>query len=335
MKMHQKRPLARRPRACLFLLLLLAGSGACAEELESSLWVIEYENDIFADEDRYYTSGIRFTRVGQTRTPPSWLESVARRFPGFDQADTLPYSLSIAHNIFTPADIENPQFPPDDRLYAGWLHAMFSTGTLQEAGADRLRVGIGIAGPAAGGKQLQKAIHELVDTRRPVGWSEQLENEPTLLLGYDRLRRLNFGDTPSGRRFDLNAVGGITLGNAYTHLSAGGFARWGINLSDDYGPPRITPAVSGSTFFRPGARTWYLFVGTEGRLVGRDLFIEGNTFGGRDGVDARRLVGELYGGFVFSQGPFRLTYTHVWRSREFEGQLASQDYGSLSLSLWW
>jgi hypothetical protein len=308
---------------------------ADSESERDGLWVAEYENDLFAGADRYYTSGIRLSRVGETRTPPSWLESVARRFPGFEQAETLPYSLSISHNIFTPADIENPELPPDDRLYAGWLNVEFKTGTLQPKGADRVRVGLGIAGPAAGGKQLQKAIHRLIDTRRPVGWSEQLENEPTILLGYDRIRRINPIPTPMGRRFDASYFGGVTVGNAYTHASAGGFMRWGDNLQSDYGPPRITPAVSGSAFFRPGGRTWYFFVGTEGRAVARDLFIEGNSFGGRDGVDAKRLVGEIFGGFVFSEGPFRVTYTHVWRTREFEGQAAAQDYGALSLSLWW
>ncbi|AKS41760.1 lipid A deacylase LpxR family protein [Wenzhouxiangella marina] len=308
---------------------------ASDETERSALWVFEYENDLFAGRDRYYTSGLRLSLVGQTRTPPSWLESVARRFPGFEEAETLPYSFSIGHNIFTPADIENPEFPPNDRLYAGWLHLMFATGTLHEGGADRVRVGLGIAGPAAGGKQLQKTIHRLIDTRRPVGWNEQLENEPTLLLGYDRIRRINQLDTLNGHRFDVNAFGGVTVGNAYTHLTGGGFIRIGSNLTTDYGPPRITPAVSGSAFFQPNGRTWYLFLGTEGRLVGRDLFLEGNTIGGRDGVDIRRFVGEVFGGFVFSQGPFRVTYTHVWRSREFIGQPQGQDYGALSLSMWW
>jgi len=305
------------------------------EDDPTSLWVVEYENDLFAGADRYYTSGLRLTRVGQTRSPPDWLDSLARRFPGFEQADTLPYSLSISHNIFTPADIENPEFPPDDRLYAGWLNVEFKTGTLQPNGADRIRVGLGIAGPAAGGKQVQNFIHDLIDTRDPVGWEEQLENEPTILLGYDRLRRIRPLPTPGGGRFDASYFGGVTLGNAYTHLSTGGFIRWGEGLRADYGPPRITPAVSGSAFYKPGGRTWYFFLGAEGRAVGRDLFIEGNTIGGRDGVDAERLVGELFGGFVYSNGRFRATYTHVWRTSEFKAQDGGQDYGALSLSLWW
>ncbi len=308
-----------------------------AEEIEDhSLWIVEYENDIFAGEDRYYTSGVRLSRIATAREAPSWLESIAVRFPGFEDATALPYSLSIGHNMYTPADIVNPELPPDDRPYAAWLHMKFSTGTLHPKGADRVRVGLGIVGPAALGKQIQRGVHRAIDTDMPTGWDTQLKNEPTLLLGYDRFRRIVDWAKPDRFGMDVSLLGGMTLGNAHTHATIGSFLRLGHNLPDDFGPPRITPAVSGSGFFVPeSTRSWYVFVGSEGRLVGRDLFIEGNTIGGRDGVDARRMVGELFGGLVYTQGRFRAAYTHVWRSREFEGQLAAQDYGALSVSLWW
>lgn len=317
-------------------LAVLTAQPVFGDERAASIWIVEYENDIFAGEDRYYTSGVRLTRVAEARQAPSWLESVARRFPGFDQAEVLPYSLAIGHNIYTPADIVNPSFPPDDRPYAAWLHVKFATGTIQHGGADRVRVGLGIVGPAALGKQIQKTVHRAIDTDMPRGWDTQLRNEPTLLLGYDRFRRILDRAQPDRFGFDLSLLGGITLGNAHTHASTGSFLRLGHNLPDDFGPPRITPAVSGSEYFRPEPkRHWYLYIGSEGRLVGRDLFIEGNSFGGRKGVDARRMVGELFGGLVYTQGRFRAAYTHVWRSREFEGQLEAQDYGALSVSLWW
>ncbi len=329
-------PISRLASVLAALLTMSLAATAMAETGHTSLWLVEYENDIFAGEDRYYTSGVRITRVATTREAPSWLESVAQRFPGFDESDALPYALAIGHNMYTPADIVEPEFPPDDRPYAAWLQAKFSTGTLQPGGADRLRVGIGVVGPAALGKPVQKGIHRLINADEPTGWDTQLKNEPTLLVGYDRFRRVVDRADPGKLGFDLSALGGLTLGNAHTHLSAGAFLRAGYNLPDDFGPPRITPAASGSGYFRPdGTRSWYLYMGAEGRAVGRDLFIEGNTFGGRDGVNVRRGVSELFAGLVYTRGPLRLAYTHVWRSREFKGQAESQDYGALSASLWW
>lgn len=321
---------------CALTLPLHPARAESEEEGDVSLWIVEYENDIFAGEDRYYTSGVRLTRIAEARTIPSWLESIARRFPGFEDAEALPYSMAIGHNIYTPADIVNPAFPPDDRPYAAWLHVKFATGTIQPRGADRVRVGLGIVGPAALGKQIQKGVHKAINTDNPVGWDTQLKNEPTLMLGYDRFRRILDWADEETFGLDLSVMNGATFGNAHTHLSSGAFFRLGHNLPNDMGPPRITPAASGSGWFQPSdSLSWYFYFGTEGRIVGRDLFIEGNTFGGRDGVDTRRLVGELFGGFVYTQGRFRAAYTHVWRNREFVGQLNAQDYGALSVSLWW
>jgi hypothetical protein len=319
----------------LFIASLLVCLSAVAAQSDG-LWIAEYENDIFAGEDRYYTSGVRLSRVGTAREAPDWLESVALRFPGFGEAEALPYSFSISHNIFTPADIENPQFPPDDRPYAAWLNVEFGTGTLYPSGADRVRVGLGVVGPAALGETIQKAVHKAIGADTPTGWDRQLKNEPTLQLAYDRFRRLGAWALSEDLALDFSGMIGATAGNAYTYAHTGAFVRFGRNLPVDFGPPRITPAPSGSGFFKPGGkRSWYVYLGTEGRLVGRDLFIEGNTFGGRDGVNLRRAIGEVFGGLVYTHNRLRLSYTHVWRSREFKGQVAAQDYGSLSASLWW
>lgn len=301
----------------------------------AAVWVVEYENDIFSGEDRFYSSGIQLSRIAEARSPPSWLESVARRFPGFSDAETLPYRLSINHNIFTPRDIENPVLPPEDRPYAAWLNVQFATGTLHRRGADRVRVGLGVVGPAALGKQVQRTVHSAIDAPKPVGWDTQIRNEPTLQVGYDRLRRFASMGVGGGG-FDASWFGGLALGNAHTHVSAGGFMRAGYDLPEAYGPPRISPAISGSGYFspRPG-RSWYAYAGIEGRRIFRNMMLEGNTFGGTDGVSIERRVGEIFAGVVYTHGVFRVAYTHVWRSPEFITQKTGQNYGALSFSLWW
>lgn len=303
---------------------------------DPAIWIVEFENDLFADQDRYYTNGVRLSRVGEARRPPDWLAEVARRFPGIDEADALPYRFSISHNLYTPSSIEAPTPPPDDRPYAAWLNLQFATGTLSERGADRVHVGLGLVGPLVAGEEIQTTIHELVGAPEPVGWDEQLRNEPTLQIGYDRFRRFLTSGGARGGGLDGTWLAGMALGNAHTHVAAGAFLRLGYNLPRGYGPPRITPAVSGAGYFKPSERTsWYFYAGVEGRRVLRDMFIEGNTFGGVDGARHEPYVGEVFGGFVFTRGPFRTAYTHVWRSREFEGQPVDQRYGALSFSLWW
>lgn len=338
---RQRAALAGVTAAALLSIPALSGAETPLDRIpdvpaERSIWIVEYENDIFSGADRYYTSGLRLSRVGQMRNPPSWFARLAQRFPGIDEGDTLPYRLSINHNLYTPNDIENPVLPPDDRPYAAWFNVQFATGKLTDRGADRFHVGLGVVGPWAFGEEVQKGIHSLIGSPPPRGWDTQIRNEPTLQLGYSRFRRVLSLASEGGAGFDATWTGGATAGNAHTHLSAGGFLRLGHNLPRDHGPPRITPAVSGASYFLPLAEpAWYLYIGVEGRRVFRDLFLEGNTFGGVNGVSRERLVGETFAGFVYTQGPFRFAYTHVWRSREFLTQIGTTSYGSLSFSVWW
>lgn len=307
-----------------------------AEAAEDVLWVAEYENDLLAGSDRYYTSGIRLSRIDPGADAPPWLRRIADLVPAFRDAKTLPYGFSIGQNIYTPADIENPTLPPADRPYAGWLHLDFVTGIPKNDGAHRFLFSLGITGPASLAEETQKVIHDLVGSPEPVGWDNQLETEPTIQLAYDRLWRSSQLQFPGNGDLDVALFGGAQLGNAYTNINTGAFMRVGRNLPQGYGPPRITPATSGSGYFEPTPGPgWYFYAGVEGRRVFRDMFIEGNAFGGINGARAMRYVGEAFAGWVYARGPLRLAYTHVWRNREFRGQPSGQDYGSFSVSFWW
>lgn len=332
--------------ACLWLLLAglsCSPLGAAESEIDASarrhnpsIWVVEIENDILTNTDRYYTSGTAISRVNEMREPPAWLRRVANRFPGFDDAQHLPYRLTVHYNLYTPRNISDPEAPPKDRPYAAWLNFQFATGTQTENGADRVHIGLGIVGPWAFGKEIQTSLHSAIGSPKPYGWANQIRNEPTVQLGYDRLRRIWRNGRPGHGGMDISLTGGALAGNAHSNITVGGLLRAGHNLSTNFGPPRITPAVSGSRHFVPQERaSWYFHAGVEGRRVFRDLFIEGNTFGGTRGASRERLVGETFAGFVYTRGPLRMSYTQTWRDHEFVGQVGRQSFGSLSFSLWW
>ena len=96
----------------------------------------------------------------------------------------------------------------------------------------------------------------------------------------------------------------------------------------------IQPSVPGLGFFVPADQfAWYLFAGFEGRAVARNIFLDGNTFHDSRSVDKELLVGDLQGGIVLTWRGVRLTYTHVLRSPEFDGQDDSEQFGSVSLSV--
>lgn len=75
-----------------------------------------------------------------------------------------------------------------------------------------------------------------------------------------------------------------------------------------------------------------MFAGLGGRLVLRDIFLDGNTFADSHSVDKELLVGDVVLGATVLAGPTKLSYIQNFRSREFEAQPDSHNFGSISLS---
>jgi hypothetical protein len=69
--------------------------------------------------------------------------------------------------------------------------------------------------------------------------------------------------------------------------------------------------------------------------VARNIFLDGNTFEDSPHVTKNPLVGDLQLGVAMTISGARLAYTHVFRTKEFEGQKGGDlsQYGALSLSL--
>ena len=79
--------------------------------------------------------------------------------------------------------------------------------------------------------------------------------------------------------------------------------RIGDDLPNNYGPPRIRPSLPGSDFFVNRDKLgWYLFAGFECRLVGRNIFLDGNTFSDSHSMDKRYLVGDFQTGVALTYG---------------------------------
>jgi hypothetical protein len=109
-------------------------------------------------------------------------------------------------------------------------------------------------------------------------------------------------------------------------------------LRADYGPARIRPALSGTDYFDndhlDGNLGYYLFAGTQERVVGRNIFLDGNTFRDSPSVDKKVFVTDLQAGFsLFWSQSWRLDFSAVRRSREFDGQLAPDVIGTAAISM--
>jgi len=222
----------------------------------------------------------------------------------------------------------------DDRPYAGWSYLGFGlVGNQGTRRYDKIELEVGIVGPWSGAENVQNFWHSLFGLQIPNGWDNQLSNELGVVLYYEQTRRFDKRITPLGLEFDIIPNFGGCLGNVFTYGSAGITARLGRDLSKDFGPPRIRPSLPGSSYFRyREGLNYYLFAGVSGRAVLRNIFLDGNTFSRSHSVDKEYFIGDLQAGLTIYYGRFRLSYTQIYRTKEFRGQDKGDIFGSLNLS---
>lgn len=344
---------SRHTRKAVALVILAAAiPWEASAAPDNGTFSLQVENDYFSpnNKDRHYSNGLR---VDWLPTPgavgdANALERLARDLPLVDTPDSIGrIGWSLGQSIFTPQDktISAPQ--PHDRPYAGWLYAgltlLKSTpppapGTSGLNELDTLELNLGVVGPDAFGKQVQRGFHNAVfGSEDPKGWANQLKNEPGLLLAYDHkwreLWQADFGYVGA----DLTPNAGVELGNVRTDASVGLTVRLGQDLPADYGPPRILPGLAGSDFFLSDADTsnhfgWYLFAGVTGRAVARDIFLDGNSFTTSAHVTKLPFVADFQAGLAMIVYGARITATEVVRTKEFEGQNSNDVFGSITAS---
>lgn len=303
---------------------------------------ITADNDLFfGGPDRHYTNGARIDWAPACRRRLFGVIPFMERVLGARGPNKSMY-FSAGQNMYTPDDITVPDIIPEDRPYAGWLY--FATGVINRTAAytERLELTLGIVGPASLAGDLQRAWHDWFNFRRPSGWGNQLRNEPGLLIFYERQWRHTVS-APGGFAAQLLPHINGALGNVHTYAGAGLTLRLGQNLPDDTGPTRSLPSLPGgpTLAIQEGhGFGWYIFGGTEARVVARNIFLDGNSFRTSHRVDKKVFVGDLNAGVALLVGdphdvlpPFRISYTHIWRSREFDGQAGLDRYGSISITV--
>ncbi|HYM30787.1 MAG TPA: lipid A deacylase LpxR family protein [Candidatus Cybelea sp.] len=323
--------------------LVLGSAGAKADD-RGRVTVIEENDSIAGPTDKHYTQGLRISYLSAPVEPGAAFD---RMFDGLgdalfpaDSGARRHTDWAIGQSIFTPTDLKR-RFPdPADRPYGAWLYG--SAGLIQDTDSRRLdvlEVQLGMVGPAALGRQAQNRWHQyVIHVDTALGWSSQLHNEPGLVASYGRKWRLAGNFTGSAWDADVVPSAGATLGNVFTYAEGGAMLRLGYNLGSDYGPPRIAPGQSGTDYVNAhpagGDLGAYVFVGGEGRLVARNIFLDGSSFGPSPSVDKRMAVGDLSFGASVLWGPYvRGSFAYVVRSEEFIGQRGADHFPSVGLSV--
>lgn len=327
---------------------------SATEDEQRSIYTFQVENDVFnrfGRSDRDYTSGVRIGWLSPAITEmPRGIVAMTTipTFLGEAAADSVirRVAVSAGQNIYTPENtfVSNPIY--DDRPYAAWLYASFAlqytykrhdprTGKDEPMRLDTLQLDLGVIGPAAGGEFVQNNFHRLIGVSPAYGWGNQLHNEPTVGLSFERRWRTGRAVLIDNPKLEVDFIPRVALavGNVATYGGVGGTARIGKNLRDDFGPTRARPALPGSdAFIGDGSFGWYLFAGFDGQAVARNIFLDGNTDGFSQRVSRRPFVGEVQAGLAVLWGGVRISYTQILRTPEFFERDRITQFGSINLT---
>jgi len=308
---------------------------------------IYFENDSIGGTDRNYTNGAKLSWQSEDLSEwgqSGWRHTFLQAMPFINKPDTQKnFGISVGQNIYTPTDTLATVPDPLDRPYAGWSYLEFSFISKTARRADIISIQAGMIGSSSLAEDTQRLVHEWIDDELPQGWDYQLRDEPGVNFIYERRYRLIARTVLDTFGVDLIPHGGFSLGNVQTYANLGATARFGVNLPSDFGVALARGGAIGASpidDLDPRVAVgrdfgFFLFAGAEGRAVGRDIFLDGNTWkDGGPSVDREVFVADLRAGFGLITGRWQLTGAFVHRTKEFATQPDPWSrFGSVTLSV--
>lgn len=308
---------------------------------------IFFENDLFGDTDKYYTNAVQFTWLSKDLKQykddvrlPEWAISLANYLPFYETPGSLHnVAILFGQHIYTPSDIQTRTLIKDDRPYAGFLYTGLALHSKTETTLDTVEAVFGIVGPWAFAEFSQNTVHELREIATAKGWHHQLDNEPAIRLSWQRKWRVYQNQITQLIDYDLITNAGITLGNVSISGGFGAEFRIGYKIPLDFGSDVIRPGAGVST---PAASKnkigkesigFHWFAGTQLEAVAHNIFLDGNTFSDSPNVDKKNLVASLSSGLAINFSRYKLTYRHLYKTREFSHQKKDHIIGSLTLTI--
>lgn len=290
--------------------------------------------------DNAYTSGFKIAYVYAPDRTPRWalpfVEFTKLSARAGDTAATN-FSLALGHQIYTPNDIAKVELIPEDRPYAAWLYVGIIAQLQEERKSQVIEFDIGYIGPEAIGEPVQNLYHRAAGVDPAQGWNNQLGSEPTLQLTYQQRQKFFALKTTEKRNYlDIIPFFGAAFGNIAINAYAGTIVRLGTNLPGDFGPTRSS-SPEGETFLQADRKKWhdsdlYYFISARVTGVGRNIFLDGNTFHSGPRVHKIPVIGETEIGVGALFYNWNMTWSFVSRSPEFRERSNYNSFAAIKIT---
>lgn len=299
------------------------------------------ENDVYLKDitDEYYTAGhsigLTFPEMDfsneETKEEYKFLSYLAKvgvaNYPRVTR-----FNIDISQEIYTPKNGQAVIPDKNDRPYAGYLYLSLGMSNRNNEIEEHFWVNLGMVGPAAFAKETQNFVHKYLSHDALLkGWDSQLANEFAFNLYYQITRKFHLYNSDAFS-LDFLLTSNTAVGNIDIHLGADIRFRIGHNLHVDFGVPKVNMSYKASSVSSDDFSI-YLFLGSGGRIVGRNLFIQGNTFSEGTGLKLNPFIYDLEVGVAAVYKGFRLSYVFTYKGKEFRSQQNESSYGSLLLEL--
>jgi len=285
-------------------------------DIQSESYIrMNYENDLFASQDKNYTQGYSFDLVLPilSKNPINYLFLHLKD-------DKRKAGIAFEHIGFTPKNYDELQIQQGDRPFAAVAMLKSFSISVNEASKQRIasHLSVGILGPAALGKEIQTGIHQLTGDLIPYGWSNQIENSFVLNYGIDYEKELlrikdNFG-------LYANASGKI--GNLYTNATVGFNTRFGL-INNPYQFADLKPFLL-YAYIQP----LLTVVAYDGSLLGGIL--DDRSVYTVPKSEVNKLVGQLNYGIIMQFKSFYIEYSGTNITKEIK-TLTPAAWGGIKL----
>lgn len=245
------------------------------------------------------------------------------------------FGVHITQEMYAPKDRFSPIPNAHDHPYGGALYARFFAFNRSAYVFERLGIDLGLVGEAAFAKQTQDFIHDLTHNARLAGWDTQLRNEFIANLSYGISASIPPWLRYSAHWLDLMPQFSLALGNARIHAQASLLLRFGYHLYANNAPYLINSGFIAPPSTNTSSFSFYGFAGAGVRAVGRNIFLQGNTFTPHfatpHNIDMLPVVGEFIWGLTLEYRRFFCSYAVVHRSKEFATQDGFASFAGITL----
>jgi hypothetical protein len=308
------------------------------DESGSQLMRIYEDNDFLniygKGTDRAYSNGLSIDFYKIRNGIPSAL--IDRILPKAGEHRTDVYSWSITQLMYTPSNLGERAFQPNDYYYSGALmlsHALHSSNAARKY-AVQSGLTVGLRGSASCADMLQKSVHRLINDEIPAGWENQLQ--PKLLIN------LNFAIEKQMvclLRF-VEIINGFEISTGTLTNTASIYPLVRIGYMNPYFRGLIRQYASSSSRIskRDRFQAYFLFK-PKASLVLSNAMIQGkvskeNPSPAIDENKINNYIAELNYGVVFVLGSFGISYIQKPITPYKKG-LYTHNVGNVSLYFNW